>query len=537
MKRRTFLDRSLKAGLLFGLGGFSAVTKSCRTAYDFDLIIQKGSILDGTGKPRFTADIGLKGPRVTAIGNLSARSAYRTITADGLFVSPGFIDVHSHSERKLLINPNAESKIRQGVTTEICGQDGGSFPPDEFPTILSKYMESGIAVNAGFMVGQGTIREMVVGLNDRPATSEEITKMRMLAKTALENGALGISSGLEYTPGGYATTEEIGKLCEAMSGTSRVYATHMRNEDDRLLEAVREAIDIARTAGVRLHISHLKCQGKRNWPKLDEVFEVIRHAETAGQTVTFDRYPYVAYSTGLSNLMPLWCREGGTNSFISRLQDNDILARIKKATLDKINLLGSWNSVMITSVNLEKNKRYQGKTIRQIVEATQMEPFDFVKNLIVEEKNQVSMVGFGMSEKNTERILAHPACMPASDGSALADYGELSKGNPHPRSYGTFPRFLGKYVRENKIVSWEEAIRKITSLPAQRFGLTNRGQIKENSMADLVIFDPETILDQATFANPHQYPKGIQIVIVNGSVVIEEMEHTNALQGMILRAG
>jgi len=234
--------------------------------------------------------------------------------------------------------------------------------------------------------------------------------------------------------------------------------------------------------------------------------------------------------------MPLWCREGGTNSFISRLQDNEMLARIKKVTLDKINLLGSWESVMITSVNLEKNKRYQGKTVRQIVEATQVEPFDFVKNLIIEENNQGRMVGFGMSEKNTERILAHPSCMPASDGSALADYGGLSKGNPHPRSYGTFPRFLGKYVRENKIVSWEEAIRKITSLPAQRFGLANRGQIKENLMADLVVFDPETVLDQATFANPHQYPKGLHTVIVNGSVVIEEMEHTNALQGMILKA-
>lgn len=536
MKRRTFLDSSLKAGLLFGLGGFGTVTQSCKKTYDFDLIIRDGIILNGTGKPRFSADVGVKNQRISAIGNLKNQSAYRTIAADGLFVSPGFIDVHSHSEKRLLLNPKAESKIRQGVTTEICGQDGGSFPPDEFPSVFRKYEEAGIAVNVGFLVGQGTLREIVVGLSDRPATSEEINQMKALAATAFKHGAFGISSGLEYTPGGYASTEEIAELCKVMSGTNGIYATHMRNEDDRVLEAVKEAIDITRVAGVGLHISHLKCQGGRNWQKLDEIFELIKNAQSAEQTVTFDRYPYIAFSTGLANLMPLWCREGGTDGFISRLQDDEMLVKIKKATLDKINQLGSWDSVMITSVNLEKNKQYEGKTVLQITKAAKTDPFDFIKNLIIEENNHVSMVGFGMSENNTERILAHPFCMPASDGSALAVYGELSKGNPHPRSYGTFPRFLGKYVRENKIVSWEEAIRKITSLPAQRFGLGNRGLIKENSMADLVVFNSGTILDQATFANPHQYPKGIHAVIVNGTVVIEEEEHTKELPGMVLKA-
>lgn len=535
MKRRTFLDRSIKAGLLFGLGGFSAVTQSCRKSYDFDLIIRNGVILDGTGKPRFNADVGVKNQQISVIGNLKNQSAYKTIAADGLFVTPGFVDVHSHSEKRLLSNPKAESKIRQGVTSEICGQDGGSFPPDEFPSVFKKYEEAGIAVNVGFFVGQGTLRKLVIGSSDRPATSDEIDQMKSLAAKAFKHGAFGISSGLEYTPGGYASTEEIAELCKVMSGTNGIYATHMRNEDDRVLEAVKEAIEISRTAGVGLQISHLKCQGGRNWHKLDEIFEVIKNAQSTGQTVTFDRYPYIAFSTGLANLMPLWCREGGTDGFIARLQNDEILAKIKKATLDKINQLGSWDSVMLTSVNLEKNKPYEGKTVLQITKADKADPFEFIKNLIIEEKNDVSIVGFGMDENNTQRVLAHPFCMPSSDGSALADYGELSKGNPHPRSYGTFPRFLGKYVRENKIVSWEEAIRKITSLPAQRFGLGNRGLIKESSMADLVVFDSETIIDQATFANPHQYPKGIHTVIVNGTVVIEDEEHTNQLPGKILK--
>lgn len=531
MKRRTFI----KSGFLFGLGGFSAVTQSCRKSYDFDLVVRGGAVLDGTGRAVRAADIGVVGARIKAIGQLAAFSACRVIAAAGLTVAPGFIDVHSHSGEPLLINPKAESKIRQGVTTEILGQDGDSFRPDEFNLKFKKYEENGIAVNVASMVGQGTIREVVMAMTDRAATAEEIRRMQALVATALRQGAVGVSSGLEYTPGGFASTAEITELCRVMRGTHGLYATHMRNEDDRVVEAVKEAIAIARDAGIGLQISHLKCQGQRNWGKLDTIFTLIAQAQSAGVSVTMDRYPYVAFSTGLSNLMPLWSREGGTEKFIERLQDAVPLEKIKAHTLAKIEQLGSWDSVMITSVKLEKNKPLQGKTVAEIVQETGDNPFQFVKNLIIEEGNKVSMVGFGMGEENTARILAHPDCMPASDGSARATYGPLSEGNPHPRSYGTFPRFLGKYVREQNIVPLPEAIRKITSLPAQRFGFPDRGQISENFMADLVVFDASKIIDKATFSNPHQYPAGIPFVIVNGEVVIEESEHTGALPGRVLR--
>ncbi len=498
------------------------------------MLLSGGRILDGTGTDAFTVDIGVKSGQILAIGNLSGLSAYRVIDVDGLTVAPGFIDVHSHSEKRLLINPNAESKIRQGVTTEILGQDGGSFKPNEFETNFREYEKSGIALNIGSTVGQGTIREVVMAMTDRPATSDEMARMKALATTALEQGALGISTGLEYTPGGFAATDEIAELCSVMNGNG-LYATHMRNEDDRVVEAVQEAISIARSAGVALQISHLKCQGERNWHKLDEIFALIKSAQDEGLQVSLDRYPYVAFSTGLANLMPLWSRAGGTEEFIQRLQNQDELARIKVYTLDKIAQLGSWASVMITSVSLDKNKVLEGKTIAQIVEDDDREPFEFVRSLIIAENNNVSMVAFGMSEENTARILAHPDCMPASDGSALAIYGELSSGNPHPRSYGTFPRFLGKYVRGQKIVPLAEAIRKITSLPAARFGLTDRGRLAESFAADLVVFDPAGIIDKATFAKPHQYPAGIDLVVVNGKVVLEQEAHSGELPGKILR--
>jgi len=535
MKRRDFLNRS--ARLIAGFGALGCAGLSCRGGHDFDLILKRGTVLDGTGRAGFIADVGIRGARIGAVGQLRESAAARVIDAAGLVVAPGFIDVHTHSEKRLLTNPRAESKVRQGVTTEILGQDGDSFHPEQFPAEFQNYVQAGVALNVASMVGQGTIREVVMGMTDRPATADELTRMRALAATALRDGAVGISSGLEYTPGGFASTREITNLCRVMQGTGGIYATHMRNEDDRLIEAVEEAIAIADGAKVGLHISHLKCQGRRNWHKLDEVFARIRSAEQAGLAVTMDRYPYVAYSTGLSNLMPLWCREGGTERFIQRLVKPEILARIKQATLAKVASLGSWDAVMITSVNLEKHKRFEGKTIAELTRESGQDPFAFTVNLLVEEKNRVGMVGFAMSEANTVRILAHPNCMPASDGSALATYGALSQGNPHPRSYGTFPRVLGKYVREQQIMPLAEAVRKMTSLAAARFGLGARGQIREHFMADFVLFDAATIRDTATFAQPHQYPEGIAYVLVNGQVVIDRGEHTGVLPGRVLKGG
>ncbi|MFQ5769518.1 MAG: amidohydrolase family protein [bacterium] len=557
MNRRTFIKKTGGAGLLFGLGGFSIISIGCRQTYDFDLILKGGHVLDGTGKAGFNSDIGIKNKKITALGDLQNFSAYRILDVAELTVTPGFIDVHSHSADELLVNPKAESKIRQGVTTEILGQDGSSMAPLthemqaemserfqdrfgfgvdwlDFEGYFRRIRQTGTAVNVATMVGQGRLRECVLGMSDRAATRAEIQEMQELAHLALKQGALGISSGLEYTPGAFASTDEIIELCKVMQGTSGLYATHMRNEDDRVLAAVEEAIAIARGAGVGLQISHLKCQGQRNWDKLDAIFSSIAKANSQRLMVTMDRYPYVAYSTGLASLLPIWCREGGTEKFIARLQNPALLSKIKSETLDKVSMLGSWKSVMLTSVGLEKNRPLQGKTVAELVKGSGQDPFEYVRELIIEEKNRVSMVGFGMSEENTARILAHPLCMIASDGSAKAPYGPLSKSKPHPRSYGTFPRILSKYVREENLFSLPEAIRKMTNLPAIRFGLNKRGQIAKDFMADLVIFDHDKVKDKATFSNPHQYPEGIEYVLVNGKIVIEKEEHTRKLPGLVL---
>jgi N-acyl-D-amino-acid deacylase len=503
----------------------------------------------------FPSDIGIKEGKIVAIENsgiLKDEIAIRVIDAKKLKVTPGFIDIHSHTDTGLFINPNAESKIRQGVTTEVAGQDGSSVAPrknlfddDEYDTPNKKWStfpeffklleENKTAVNFVTFVGQGTLRAIVVGQDDRIATQQEIEQMKMLAVEALDQGVFGISSGLEYTPGSFANTNEISELCKVMSSRGGIYSTHMRNEADTVLEAITEAIQIGKEAGVPVNISHLKLQGKANWNKIDQAFKLIENANGDGQKVTMDRYPYTAFSTGLSNLFPLWSRDGGKNRFLERLQNKNDLIEIKKYVLDKVASLSSWDAVLIAGVKKKENKQFEGKTIQQIVSESKVDPFEFTKQLLLEENGNVSMCGFGMSEENTSKILSHPLCMIASDASARATYGKLSEGNPHPRSYGTFPRFLGRYVRQNKIVSLPEAVRKITSFPAETLGISNRGRIATGMMADIVCFDYENLIDKSDYINPHQYSRGVQYVIVNGGVVIDKSEHTGKLPGQIVR--
>jgi len=531
MKRREFLTRIAACGAVHGFRGVRASGQ----VSDVDVLLRRGDVIDGSGADRRRADVGIRGAKIAAVGDLSGVSASRVLDVSGLVVAPGFIDVHSHSEDELLVNGKSESKVHQGVTTEILGMDGGSYEPADFARELEKLEASGIAVNAGSFVGQGTLRGDVMAMSDRPANEKEMAEMRRLAGVAFEAGAMGISSGLEYTPGGFASAEEIAAVCRVMQGSGGLYATHMRNEDDRVVEAVQEAIQISESARIPLHISHLKCQGKRNWDKVDDVFAAIADAEARGVSVTMDRYPYIAYSTGLSNLMPLWSREGGTAKFLERLNDPDTWPRIRKAMEEKIGLLGSWDAVLISSVRLPKNRRFQGRTIAEIVDETGDDPFGFTRTLIIEEDNRVGVVGFGMGEATTEKILAHPKCMPASDASSLATYGALRRGNPHPRAYGTFARVLGHYVRERAIMTLEEAVRKMTSLPATRFGIADRGRLAEDFFADVTVFDPRTVRDVATFRDPHQYAEGFHAVVVNGRVVLEGGERTDALPGKVLR--
>ncbi|MFC2088048.1 amidohydrolase family protein, partial [Calditrichota bacterium] len=359
---------------------------------------------------------------------------------------------------------------------------------------------------------------------------------QQLLDSATKNGAWGISSGLEYTPGSFATTEEISEVASVLKGTNFPYTTHMRNEGDTLIEAVQEAIQIAKGAGIPLHISHLKVEGQRNWHKADLLFETIAKAEQEGLRITFDRYPYVAYNTGLSNLFPIWAREGGTDKFLERLADKKQLSKIEGYTRDKIIMLGSWDSVLISSIYSDEYKELQGKRLPEIAQLWNCDPFEAAVRLISENRARVGMVGFGMSEENTERILAHPNCVIASDGSALAVTGPLSEGNPHPRSFGTFPRAIAHYVHKRKIVSLPEMIRKMTLKPAEIAGIKNRGKISAGYFADLAIFWPGGIRDLATFENPKQYCQGIEHVFVNGLPVYQQGKFSEHLPGKILKS-
>lgn len=555
MKRREFLTTSGRAA---GVLTCSPFLFSCQDRR-IDYVFTNGFIVDGISNKTIKADVAVKENKIVGIGKFDNYEVLRTIDIKGKMITPGFIDIHSHTDIKLLVNPFAESKISQGVATEMYGMDGDSVAPlteemrntwnenipyyydfkvtwqqlPEYFDILKRHKH---AVNFGTMVGQGTLRDYVIGKTDRAATKDEIKKMQQLLEKAMQEGAWGISSGLEYTPGSFATTEEIIEVTSVLKGTNYPYVTHMRSEGDKLIDAVEESITIAQGAGIPLHISHLKVEGKRNWHKIDLLFETIAKAEQEGLRITFDRYPYVAYNTGLSNLFPLWAREGGTDKFLERLNDKKQLKEIKKYTLDKIEMLGSWDSCQISNIHSKENEYLQGKRIPEIAEIWNCDPFDASVRLIKEERTRVGMVGFGMSEENTKRILAHPNCVIASDGSALETNGPLAKGNPHPRNFGTFPRAIAYYVHKEKIVSLPEMIKKMTSKPAEIAGFKNRGKIAEGYFADLLVFLPGSIHDRATFRDPKQYCRGIFHLFVNGKPVVFDGKKENNLVGTVLKS-
>jgi N-acyl-D-amino-acid deacylase len=376
---------------------------------------------------------------------------------------------------------------------------------------------------------------MVVGNADRPATAEELQRMTGLVDRALGDGACGASSGLEYTPGAFATIDELAAVCKPLASRKLPYATHMRNEDDRLLEAIDESIAVARGAGCPLQISHLKTQGPRNWRKLDEVFARVARARASGIDVTFDRYPYIAYQTGLTNLFPIWSREGGTENFFSRLDDAAASTRIRTETLAKVDLIGGWDNVMITSVRAEEDRQAEGKRLGSHAASLAIDPYAYTVGLLRRSRGSVGMVGFAMSEENLDRILAHPQAMICSDGGGFAVDGPTRRGNPHPRGLGSFPRVLGRYVRERKALSLAAAIQKMTGLPASRLRLADRGHLAAGKAADVVVFDPARVADRATYESPFQYPDGISVVIVNGAIALRDGERSKAGNGRALR--
>ncbi|HSR42675.1 MAG TPA: D-aminoacylase [Longimicrobiales bacterium] len=561
MRRRRFL----KAGAALGLGVVSgSALPSVATgapgqnrARRPDLVLRGARVADGTGAPLFVGDVAITGERISAVGRV-AEAGSQEIELGGKVLAPGFIDIHSHADLELFVEPRAESRIRQGVTLEVVGQDGGSVAPvteSAREERLSRYRDRyGVevdfgdlggflsmvdrvrpAVNVATMVGHGTVRGMVVGYDDRPATDAELHRMREEVRRALVAGAVGLSSGLEYTPGSFASAEELAALAGALEGTGYPYASHMRNEDDRVLAAVEEALHVGRMAGVPVQISHLKASGRRNWWKAQTILEALEDARSEGVDVHFDRYPYVAYSTGLSNLFPDWARAGGTDAFVRRLRDPDTGPRLEEAARSKVALLGSWNAVQISSTGSDATAWARGRRLGDLARERGVAPYELAMGLIVDERNQVGMIGFGMSEENTAALLSHPLGIVCSDGGAHAPYGPLSRGSPHPRGYGTFPRLLGHYVRDEGVISLEAAIHKCTGLPARKLLLDDRGVVREGAFADLVAFDPAVVRDRATFDDPHRYPEGIPLVVVNGTVTIRDGEQTGLRAGRAVR--
>ncbi|MCZ6754376.1 MAG: D-aminoacylase [Gemmatimonadetes bacterium] len=548
MKRRTFVQASSAIGMTV-LPGWARRPFWSGGMPSASILLKGGLVYDGTGAPPVEADVAVDGDRISGIGPGLAEAGAAVIDIEGLAVAPGFIDIHSHTDRELLVNPRAESKIRQGVTTEIVGQDGSSLGPwrdtreretsEEIIDIagfFERLERDGTAVNIASMIGAGTVRGLVIGYDDRPATAEELAQMVALVAEAIEQGACGLSSGLEYVPGGFADLDELVTLAEPLRGTGLPYASHMRNEDDQLMAAIEEALAVGRRAGVPVHISHLKAQGQRNWWKAEPVLHTLERAAADGDEVTFDRYPYVAYSTGLTSLFPLWSRDGGTEAFLVRLDDAELQEAIEKAVRGKVAELGGWDAVQMTSADGEGLDWIKGRKVGALAQEVGKDPYLLLLEIIRQGQARIGMVGFGMSEENTAMILAHPLGMICSDGSARATYGPLSEGSPHPRSYGSFPRVLGHYCRDQHLMPLEVGIHKMTDMPARRLRLDHRGRVAVGAFADLVVFDPATVADRATFTDPHQYPVGIEVVLVNGEVVIREGEHSGALPGRTLRA-
>jgi N-acyl-D-amino-acid deacylase len=526
-----------------------------------DLKIEGGAVIDGTGTAGGRADVGIRDGKIVAVGDLSREPAGNRLYAAGKMVAPGFIDMHSHSDWRLWGNRRAESKIRQGVTTEVVGNCGFSPAPvsaeflDDlrgFALYVPKGMDfgwrsvgeylrafdaDGTALNVIQLVGHGTLRIAAMGFARRAPTTAELARMQSLLAEAMEDGAWGLSTGLIYAPGSYATTEEIVALARVMARQRGFYATHIRGEGATLLPAVREAIRIGGEADVPVQVSHLKAAGRPNWGKVGEALALIDEANAAGQDVMADVYPYTASSTTLRTLLPDWALEGGMAAMLARLGDAEARARIREeieapatgqSLLDRV----GWENVMVASS--PRRRDAEGRRLTEIAQARGMDPLDAALELIADGEGQGHMILFQLDERDLRRALMHPRVMIGSDGSALAPYGEMAGGTPHPRSYGTFPRVLGEYAREQRLLGLPEAVHKMTGLPARRLGLRDRGVIRPGAWADLVIFDARRIADTATYETPHRYPEGIEHVIVNGRSVIKDGVHTGSLPGRLL---
>ena len=528
----------------------------------FDIIIRNGMVYDGSRRAAIRADLGIRGDRIAALGNLKRATAATIVDARGLAVAPGFINMLSWSVDSLIVDGRSQGEIRQGVTTQIFGE-GDSMGPlsDEmkkrrleaqgdlkYPiqwTTLSEYLtymeKHGISQNVASCIGATTIREYVVGLEDKKATPEQLVRMRELVRQEMEAGALGIGSSLIYAPAFYASTEELIEMCKEAARYKGKYISHMRSEGNRLIEAVEELIRISREAGLPAEIYHLKAAGKANWDKMDKVISMVNDARRRGMKITADMYTYPAGSTGLDAAMPPWALDGGYDALFKRLQDPATRKKLHDAILTPTSewenlylAAGSADRVLLVEFKSDKLKPLTGKTLADVAKMRGKDPAETILDLVLEDRSRVGTVYFMMSEENITKQIRQPWVSFGSDASSMAPEEPFIKSSTHPRAYGNFVRLLGKYVRDERVITLQEAIRRLSGLPATNLGLDRRGFLRKGYYADIVVFDPKTVVDRATFDKPHQYAVGVRHVFVNGMQVLKDGEHTGVKPGRAL---
>jgi dihydroorotase/N-acyl-D-amino-acid deacylase len=533
------------------------------SAQTYDVIIRGGHVIDGAGNPWIKADVGIRAGHIARIGRLEGAQAARVIDATGQVVAPGFIDMHTHSEYVLLYDGNAQSKIRQGVTTEVFGEatspgpiEGPGVDPnkellkplridltwDDLDGYFQRLMKTRSSVNVASYVSACQVRYDVVGFENQPPTADEMEKMRRLVASSMEQGAVGLADALEATCG-YAKTDELIEEAKVVAKYGGIYGTHLRGEGDAVLDSIREAIEIGEKANLPVEIFHIKVAGSNNWGRMPELIALINSARARGVDINANQYPYIAANHPTLPLLPPWALEGGVDKTMERLLDPQLRLRIRHDienglpdwNSNYVRQSGGWRGIVIGATHTEKNASLPGKNLEEIGRMREKDPANAFFDLLVEEHGQVTCMPFMMNEKDVQTALREPWVDIASDGSSLSAEGLLSAGHPHPRNFGTFPRILGHYVREEKILTLEDGVRRMTSLPAQRLRLKDRGLLREGYWADVVVFDPDRIADTATFASPKQYPAGINYVVVNGRVVIDLGKHTGERPGMVLR--
>jgi N-acyl-D-aspartate/D-glutamate deacylase len=527
------------------------------------IVIRGGTVYDGSGRPPLRADVALRGDRIVEVGDLSRRRADTVVDASGLAVAPGFVNMLSWSTESLLVDGRSQGEIRQGVTTQVFGEGSSMGPLTDAMkqrmrdqqgdlkfevawTSLREYLEHlqrrGVAQNVASFIGAATVREHVVGLEDRPPTAGEMQKMRELVRREMEQGALGIGSSLIYAPGSYARTEELIELCKVAARYGGSYISHMRSEGERLLEAVDEVVRISREAGLPAEIYHLKAAGQEHWSKMDAVIARVEAARRQGLAVRADMYTYIAGATGFDACIPRWALSGGMEALFPRLQDPPTRERILREVstpgqgFENLCLLaGSPERILLVGFKTEALKPLTGRTLAQVAKERGSDPWQTVLDLVAADRTRIEVVFFLMSEDNVRKQVALPWVTFGSDAASMAPVEPFTRSSAHPRAYGNFARLLGRYVREEKVIPLEEAVRRLSALPAENLGLQGRGRLRPGHFADVVVFDPATVGDRATFERPHQYAVGMRHVFVNGVQVLKDGEHTGALPGRALK--